>query len=92
MARERSLFVDQEVEHGTQTKKIGFRRDILKVISKLRIHTCDTVILEYVISLSSLSLVYVNLSLSGIKHLVIRLPALSTYHRLALPGLVSSIL
>ena len=45
-------FHRSEVGQGTQTIKIGFRRDILKVISKLRIHTCDTVILEDVISLS----------------------------------------
>lgn len=87
MARERSLFVDQEVEHSMQTIKIGFRRDILKVISKLRIHTCDTVILEYILSLSYMS----TLSLFGIKHLVIRLPALPAYHRLILPGLFGSI-
>lgn len=79
MARKRFLFIDQEVEHGTQTIKIGFRRDILKVIDKLRVHTCDTVILEDVISLPYMS----TLSLSGIKHLVIRnaglLPHASVY-------------
>lgn len=79
MARKRFLFIDQEVDYGTQTIKIGFRRDILKVINKLRVRTCDTVILEDVISLPYMS----TLSLSGIKHLVIRnvglLPHASIY-------------
>lgn len=79
MARKRFLFIDQEIEYGTQTIKIGFRRDILKVIDKLRVHTCDTVILEDVISIPYMS----TLSLSGIKHLVIRnaglLPHASIY-------------
>lgn len=79
MARNKFLFIDQTVEHGTQTVKIGFRRDILKVIDKMRVHTCDTVILEDVVSLPYMS----TISLSGIKHLIIRnaglLPHASIY-------------
>lgn len=79
MARNKFLFIDQTVEHGIQTVKIGFRRDILKVIDRMRVHTCDTVILEDVVSLPYMS----TISLSGIKHLIIRnaglLPHASIY-------------
>lgn len=63
----RHLFAEQTVEHGTQIIRIGFRRDILKVIEKLRHRTCDTVVLENVLSIPRLA----TMGLGGIRHLVI---------------------
>ena len=67
MVRKWKYITKQTVEHGSKTIKVGFRRDILKVIESLRVHTSDTVVLENVPSIPRLS----TLSLSGIKHLVI---------------------
>lgn len=61
------LFAEQTVEHGTQIIRIGFRRDILKVIGKLRQHTYDRIILEDVPSIPYLA----TMGLGGIKHLAI---------------------
>ena len=61
MVRKWKYITKQTVEHGSKTIKVGFRRDILKVIESLRIHTSDTVVLENVPSIPRLS----TLSLSG---------------------------
>ena len=61
------LFSEQTVEHGTQIIRIGFRRDILKILGKLRHRTCDSIILEDVPSMPYLA----TMGLGGIKHLVI---------------------